>query len=97
MFLWIIFRFCLFSIHDLLFLFKKYDKEFNCKKKSDSITFNSLCKKYFIKNIHYLQIDTEGFDSEIIQSIDFNNINIDIIRYEKWNFSTDCFTNLCRR
>lgn len=55
------------------------------------MTFMELCKKYELKDIHYLQIDTEGYDAIIIQSIDFTKVNIDIIKYEKWNFPTDCF------
>ena len=38
--------------------------------KAKGITFNDLCKQMKITHIDYLQIDTEGFDSEIIQSID---------------------------
>lgn len=56
-----------------------------------SMTLNELCKKYRIKHIHYLQIDTEGYDAEIIKSIDFNRINIDIIKYEDWPFGENCF------
>lgn len=55
------------------------------------MTFNNLCDKYNITDIHYLQIDTEGYDSEIIKSIDFNKINIDIIKYEKWEFDENCY------
>jgi len=62
------------------------------KIKSPSMTFTQLCKKHNITNIDYLQIDTEGYDAEIIKSIDFNKIHIGIIRYEKWKFSPDCFT-----
>jgi FkbM family methyltransferase len=60
--------------------------------KSKTITFNTLCDQYNITHINYLQIDTEGYDSQIITSIDFNKINIDIIRYEKWPFDENCFS-----
>jgi len=60
--------------------------------RAESISFDDLCKKHNVTNIRYLQIDTEGFDAEIIKSIDFNKINIDIIKYEKWNFSPHCFS-----
>ena len=43
-------------------------------------------------HIHYLQIDTEGYDAEIIKSIDISRVNIDIIKYETWNFAEDCFS-----
>ncbi len=56
------------------------------------MTFQSLCDKYGITDIHFLQIDTEGYDAEIIKSIDFNTVNIDIIRYEWWGFPEACFT-----
>jgi len=60
--------------------------------KSPSMTFNELCDKYKITNVRFLQIDTEGYDAEIIKAIDFNKINIDILRYERWNFQESCFT-----
>lgn len=61
------------------------------KIKSESISFNNLCKKHNIDHINYLHIDTEGYDSEIIKSIDFDNIKIDIIKYEFWPFDENCF------
>lgn len=67
-------------------------KENMIELKSESITFSQLCKNYNITDINYLQIDTEGFDAEIINDIDLNQINVDIIRYEKWNFDEQCFT-----
>jgi FkbM family methyltransferase len=57
-----------------------------------SITFNKICEINNITNIEYLQIDTEGFDSEIIKMIDFNKYKINQLRFEKWNFNNDCFT-----
>ena len=68
------------------------DKKNMIKIECKSITFLQLCKRYKLTDIHYLQIDTEGFDAQIINSIDFNTINIDIIRYEKWNFPIDRYT-----
>jgi len=59
---------------------------------ADSMTFSQLCEKYSIDDIHYLQIDTEGYDVEIIKSIDFSKVSIDIIKYEKWGFPEYCFT-----
>jgi len=52
----------------------------------EGITFNQLCEKYSIKEIEYLQIDTEGFDSQIILSIDFNKFKIKKLKYEIWGF-----------
>ena len=59
------------------------------KIEAPSMTFSKLCEKYGISRIHYLQTDTEGFDTEIIKTIDFDKIEIDIIKYEKWTFPTD--------
>lgn len=57
-----------------------------------SITFDEICKQLNITEIEYLQIDTEGFDSEIIKMIDLSKYKIKNIRFEKWTFNTDCFT-----
>lgn len=59
---------------------------------AQSMTFKSLCEKYNVSHIRFLQIDTEGYDSEIIRSIDFRKIKIDIIKYEVWNHGADCFS-----
>jgi FkbM family methyltransferase len=58
-----------------------------------TITFDQICKNHNITNIEYLQIDTEGFDTEIIKMINFSKYKINTIRFEKWGFSSDCFTN----
>jgi FkbM family methyltransferase len=60
--------------------------------KVPSITFEQLCLKYGIKEINFLQIDTEGYDSEIIRSIDFDRFKIDVLKYECWNHPAECFT-----
>ena len=59
--------------------------------KAPSMTFEELCKKHGVTDIHYLQIDVEGYDTEIIKSIDFRKYNIDILKFEDWTFSEDCF------
>jgi FkbM family methyltransferase len=60
--------------------------------KIDGITFNELCEKYSITEIDFLQIDTEGFDSQIILSIDFDKIKIKKLKYEIWGFTPDCYS-----
>jgi FkbM family methyltransferase len=40
------------------------------------LVFNDLVEKYNINEIEYLFIDTEGYDYQIIKSIDFNEIKI---------------------
>jgi FkbM family methyltransferase len=57
-----------------------------------SITFDEICNNHNITEIDFLQIDTEGFDSEIIKMIDFTKYKIKQIRFEEWTFNTDCFT-----
>lgn len=60
---------------------------------SKSITFDKICDIHSITNIDYLQIDTEGFDSEIIKMIDLSKYKINTIRFEKWGFKPERFTN----
>jgi FkbM family methyltransferase len=60
---------------------------------SKNITFDKICSNHNITNIEYLQIDTEGFDTEIIKMIDLSKYKINKIRFEKWGFETECFTN----
>jgi FkbM family methyltransferase len=62
------------------------------KIKAISITFDEICKNLNITTIDYLQIDTEGFDSEIIKMLDFTKFIIKQIRFEVWGFDTSCFT-----
>lgn len=68
------------------------EKSNMCKFKVSTITFDKICEDLNITEIEYLQIDTEGFDSEIIRMIDLDKYNIKTIRYEKWGFDRDCFT-----
>ena len=42
-----------------------------------------------IQNIDYLQIDTEGFDYEVLKQIDFNLFSPSIIKYEHVNLNTN--------
>jgi FkbM family methyltransferase len=60
---------------------------------STGITFDKICSTHGITNIDYLQIDTEGFDCEIIKMIDLSKYKINRIRFEKWGFNTECFTD----
>ena len=57
--------------------------------KVDGMTFSDLCEKYSIDEIDYLQTDTEGFDSQIILSIDFDKIKIKKLQYEYWPFKSE--------
>jgi len=68
------------------------EKDDMVKITAKSITFDEICKVNNITNIEYLQIDTEGFDCEIIKMIDLKKYKIKQIRFEKWGFNTNCFT-----
>jgi hypothetical protein len=60
---------------------KNFDSLFIIDK-IDLITFSDLITKHNLKSVNLLQIDTEGFEFEIILSIDFSLIKIDVILYE---------------
>lgn len=62
------------------------------KISAKSITFEKICQEHKITEIEFLQIDTEGFDSEIINMIDFSKYKIKKIRFEKWPFEPEKFT-----
>ena len=62
------------------------------KISAKSITFDEKCRIHNITCIEYLQIDTEGFDSEIIKMIDFTKYTIKKLRFEKWEINTAQFT-----
>ena len=58
-------------------------------KKIITTTFNSLCEQLSITNIELLFIDTEGFDYEILNSIDLSKIDINNIIFEYWAHEDD--------
>lgn len=51
------------------------------------ITFAGLLEKHQIKNVSLLAIDTEGFDYEILKTIDFATTHPSIIEYEHSHLS----------
>ena len=55
----------------------------------DTITFHEFCNEHNIKKIELLMIDTEGYDYEILNSIDLSKIDIKTILFEKWNIEND--------
>jgi FkbM family methyltransferase len=67
-------------------------KEDMIEIETNTIRFDTLCKVFNLKHIDYLQMDTEGFDTEILKMIDFEKIDIRQIRYEKWIFDPKEFT-----
>ena len=52
------------------------------KRNINCITFEILLKKYNIKKVDLIHIDTEGFDYKIIKTIPFNKIFPKVIIYE---------------
>ena len=52
----------------------------------DFITFQNLIEKYQISSIDILQIDVEGAEFEILNSIDFQKIDIRSIQFEFKHF-----------
>lgn len=56
--------------------------------KADSL-MNILLKNSLILNVDYIQIDTEGFDFEVVKMIDFNVIKPKMIKYESVNLSKE--------
>ena len=45
-------------------------------------TIESICDEYNINNINYLSIDVEGAEFNVIKSINFNKVFIDVIGFE---------------
>ena len=62
--------------------------KFILKETVNCITFKSLLKKYKVDHISILQIDTEGYDFDILKTIDFNLIRPDIIIIEYLHITT---------
>ena len=64
----------------------------------NSMTLKSLLLKYDIKGIDLLQIDTEGYDLEILKQIDFRLIKPKMICFEHHHFSQEeiqpCYESL---
>lgn len=45
-------------------------------------TVESICDEYNIKHINYLSIDVEGAEFDVIKSINFDKVFIDLIQFE---------------
>lgn len=77
--------------------FSKYNLlKFECVEENDiesilvnCISFNTLINKYSLSKVDYLQIDTEGYDAEIIKMIDFNKFSTLLMKYEICNLSDE--------
>jgi len=60
------------------------------------LTFEKLLEEHNVGQIDYLNIDTEGSELEILESIDFNNIDIKVITVEN-NYKSLKFKKLLNR
>lgn len=56
-------------------------------------TINKIFEKYEIKNLDILFVDVEGFDYNLIKSIDFEKYNIKKIYYENLHIDNDMMIN----
>ena len=57
--------------------------------KINTIKLETIFDKYNIKNINYLSIDVEGGEFEVIKSINFDKVFIDVIEFE-CNYEDSC-------
>jgi FkbM family methyltransferase len=54
-----------------------------------TLTFASLCAKHGIEEVDLLVIDTEGYDHEILRSIDFTGIRPRLVIYEHFHLAPE--------
>lgn len=67
------------------------------EEKVKANTFSIIIKNnYKHQNLDYLQIDTEGFDLEVLKMFDFNKFKPSIIKYESVNLSSYDFRESVR-
>lgn len=50
---------------------------------------SAVLKAHAITQIDYLQIDAEGYDAEVIKSIDFNDVQIRVLSFENKHLKPD--------
>jgi FkbM family methyltransferase len=54
-----------------------------------TLTFESLCKKHQVDDVDLIQIDVEGYDFEVIRSIDLNQYRARLLVYEHYHLTPD--------
>ena len=59
-----------------------------------AITFDQYCNWFDIKDIHYLQIDTEGCDERILNTIDLDKYKVKELKFENHYISDNFYTEL---
>ncbi len=66
-----------------------------------ALTFDSLCAKHGVDAVDLLLVDTEGYDHEILRSIDFANHRPRLVIYEHFHLAAaeraECRTELERQ
>lgn len=62
-----------------------------------TMTFDDLMEKYDIRQLDYLQIDTEGYDQRIVNSIDFNKYGIKEVKFERHYLDDDFIPTMMNR
>lgn len=63
--------------------YKRFISEHTVVDRVQCITFDDLLHRHQIQRIDFLQIDAEGYDYEIIRTIDFDRVRPTIINYER--------------
>jgi len=59
-----------------------------------AIKFDQYCNWFDIKDIHYLQIDTEGCDERILNTIDLDKYRVKELKFENHYISDNFYTDL---
>ena len=66
-----------------------HDNETPQQRTVPAMTLNELFKKYDLKNIDILFIDTEGWDDVLIKSINYDMFNVNTIYYEDLHINNE--------
>jgi FkbM family methyltransferase len=55
----------------------------------EAITFDDLCYKHNLTKVDYVQVDCEGYDQKIVETIDLEKYNIQTLKFEKHYLKDD--------
>lgn len=58
-------------------------------RKVPTTTFEVLCEKHGIRSVNLIQIDTEGYDYEVVKLIDFKKLRPQLLAYEHFHLSPE--------
>jgi FkbM family methyltransferase len=73
---------CLWDKYEAMDEYKAFYLKHRVEETVPCITFTELLKRYDLLNVDLLQIDVEGYELEILKTIDFDSIPIRFINYE---------------